>query len=71
MDAIAPGTSDELGALLNEVAERGAPAQQEHARALIDRLHQAADSTAPIDGALLSEALLLVDAYRNDPYLWR
>lgn len=71
---------EDLRALLVEVLTRGAPAQQEHAQRLItrldDRAHEPSASTTSLhallpDDALLGEALLLVDAFRNDPYLWR
>lgn len=63
-----PPSSDDghLRALLAEVATNGAPAQREHANALIERLSNGAD-----EQPLLDESLLLVDAFRNDPYLWR
>ena len=65
MDATTWDPQDVTG-LLGEVAVRGAPAQQEHARSLLARL-----AAGPADAAAVEEALLLVDAFRNDPYLWR
>lgn len=56
----------EVDAALREVAEQGAPAQSAHAAALLARI-----SSEPMSGDLMQEARLLIDAYRNDPYLWR
>lgn len=56
----------ELLVALDEVARLGAPAQRDQAQALLDRL-SAPDREEPA----LAHARLLVDAYRNDPYLWR
>lgn len=61
-----PSTGDALRAALAEVELNGAPAQSEHARAVALRLSQ--DSG---DVAAREEALLLLDAFQNDPYLWR
>lgn len=63
-----PPTSDAavLRKLLTEVATHGAPAQRSHANVLIERLNTGAD-----EQPLLAEATLLIDAFRNDPYLWR
>ena len=65
MDATTGDPQDVTG-LLHEVVRLGAPAQQEHARRLLAHL-----SAGPADAAAVEEALLLVDAFRNDPYLWR
>ena len=65
MDAT-PGEADDVSGLLHEVVRLGAPAQQEQARRLLARL-----AAEPASTAVVEEALLLVDAFRNDPYLWR
>ena len=44
----------------------GAPAQRDHALELLERLDGGADSVE-----LEDSALELLDAFRNDPYLWR
>ncbi len=59
-------TPEPLDALLRDVAEHGAPAQRELARALLTRLGAEGESAG-----LRGDALDLVDAFRNDPYLWR
>lgn len=56
----------ELTRLLGEVLENGAPAQRAQAQALMSRLGQEAGSAA-----VREDVVRLVDAYRNDPYLWR
>jgi hypothetical protein len=55
----------ELWDRLTEVADRGAPAQATHARALLTRL---ADND---DASTEQEARELIDAYLHDPYLSR
>lgn len=60
------GSDTPLAQRLTEVAERGAPAQQAHARALLARLDD-----GPATPDLAAEAELLIDAFQHDPYLWR
>lgn len=69
-ESAAPLSPEDLRTLLVEVLTRGAPAQQAHAQRLIEQIDDR-PSHAPVDDAILGEALLLVDAFRNDPYLWR
>ncbi len=53
---------------LQEVVDKGAPGQAEHAEQLLARVNS-------VDGALpeslVEEAAALFDAYLNDPYLTR
>lgn len=55
----------ELRSALVEVIDRGAPAQREHAERLLDRL------AVGVSDDTVQECMLLIDAFRNDPYLWR
>jgi hypothetical protein len=59
-------SSEQLISLLNEVVAMGAPAQRDHALELLQRLDGGAHSND-----LENAALELLDAFRNDPYLWR
>jgi hypothetical protein len=59
-------SNERLISLLNEVVAMGAPAQRDHALELLERLDGGADSVE-----LEDSALELLDAFRNDPYLWR
>ncbi len=52
--------------MLNEVVVMGAPAQRDHALELLKRFDGGTHSTD-----LENAALELLDAFRNDPYLWR
>jgi len=52
--------------MLQHIAERGAPAQATHARALLDAL-----SRAPRSAELQRSAEALIEAYLHDPYLTR
>lgn len=62
----APVSVDEVRELLDEVLRTGAPAHRDHARVLLMRLDMETR-----DEALINAALLLTEAFRNDPYLWR
>lgn len=66
MDARRQPSPEELRALLGEVVANGAPAQRRHAQALLMRL---TDGT--VDPSTFEESMLLIDAFRHDPYLWR
>ena len=59
-------SSEQLISLLNEVVAMGAPAQRDHALELLQRLEGGA-----YFNDLETAALELLDAFRNDPYLWR
>jgi len=59
-------STERLTSLLKEVVAMGAPAQRDHALELLQRLDGEAHSIE-----LENSALELLDAFRNDPYLWR
>lgn len=65
MDRAATEGRTSLAQALREVAELGGPAQQELALGLLATMRDHVDATWD------EQAALLVNAFRDDPHLWR